>query len=78
MSTRTEDEVQLVFAQWAHRNTAEVPYEEVKRRLADKGMSVNQMVEEIDWEHFTLLMMDASSDINDDDIMDCRGADAET
>jgi hypothetical protein len=64
MSTRTEDDVKSVFEHWATQNQVDVDYDEVKRKVRDRGMSINRMVDEMDWECFTPLTMEESFEID--------------
>ena len=60
MATRTEDDVKSVYEHWASRNQIDAPYNEIKQKVQDRGMTMNRMVEEMDWEHFAPLTMEES------------------
>ena len=60
MSTRTEDDVKSVYEHWASRNQVDVAYDDVRQKVRDRGMAVNRMVEEMDWECFAPLTMEES------------------
>ena len=60
MVTRTEDDVKSVYEHWASRNQIDVSYNDVKQKVQDRGVTVNGMVEEMDWECFAPLTMEES------------------
>ena len=46
MATRTEDAVKSVYEHWASRNQVDVSYEDVKRKVRDRGMTVNATLQD--------------------------------
>ena len=60
MATRTEDDVKSVYEHWASRNQVDVPYDDIKQKVQERGMTVNRMVEEMDLECFAPLTMEES------------------
>ena len=60
MATRTEDNVKSVYEHLATRNQVDVTYDDVKWKLGTRRMTVNQMVEGMDWEYFAPLTMEES------------------
>ena len=60
MTTQTEDNVKSVYKHWTSRNQVDVSYDDVKQKVRDRGMMINRMVEEMDWECFAPLTMDES------------------
>ena len=55
MEGRSEHDIQSVFEHSFRRNEEDVPFEEVKRRVGENGMTVNRMALEMDWAHFAPL-----------------------
>ena len=65
MERRSEQDIQSVFEHWLRRNEEDVPFEEVKRRVDEKGMSVNRMALEMDWAHFAPLTFEETCMVAD-------------
>ena len=60
MATRTEADVKSVYEHWASRNQSDMSYNDAKQKVRDRGMTINCMVEEMNWECFAHLTMEES------------------
>ena len=60
MATRTKDDVKSVYEHWASRNQVDVSYTDGTQKVRDIGLTVNRMVEEMDWECFAPLTVEES------------------
>ena len=49
-----------MYEHWASRNKIDVSYDGVKQKVRDRGMTINRMVKDIDWECFAPLTMEES------------------
>jgi len=67
MEGRSEQDSQSVCEHWLRRNEEDVPFEEAKRRVDEKEMSVNRMALEMDWAHFAPLTLEETCMVADDE-----------
>jgi hypothetical protein len=75
MTNRTEAEIQSVFDHWIYRNQDDMFYGEMKRKVADRGMSVNRMASEVGRASFASLTMIECFEVDDEDSVPLWGAD---
>ena len=58
MMDKTEDEVNSVFEHWCERNKKHPLYEETKTTVRDRGISIQKIAAQMDWEHFAPMTKD--------------------
>ena len=55
---KTEDKVNSVFGYWCEHNKKHPSYDKIKTTVRNRGISIQKISAQIDWEHFAPMTKD--------------------